>query len=272
MKPPAGYAVERVLSSGPTATVALGTIGGGSGAPPCVLKWASTARGAEAIDRERRALEALGGGFGVPRLLAAWPGGIAIARIHGVTLAEAAPGLFADRGRRHAAVAATFERLAALHDAGDARGALAFVHGDVSPDNVYLDPSGTAASIADFGLSHWRDAPPPADGVFRGTLLYAPPEIARGEPADARADVFALAASLLHVALGVPLRDPGASPAALLVEAGARPFDASHPWARLAYERFDQGVAARLLGCLAFEPEGRPRRPEGACYCVGRLG
>src|SRR5205823_4768550 len=106
--------------------------------------------------------------------------------------------------------------LASIHEAADKRGPLRVVHRDITPSNVYVTDDAGSAILADFGLARWRGGGPPQDGAFRGTLLYAAPELARCDAdVDARADLFALAASLLHVASGAPPRS-ASSAAALL--------------------------------------------------------
>jgi serine/threonine protein kinase len=136
------------------------------------------------------------------------------------------------------------------------------VHGDISPTNLLVTEAREArAVLVDFGLATWLGAPPLDAGPFRGTLAYAAPETARGEPLDGRADDFALAASLLHAATDVPLRAvpvEGAGAAALF-DAGSRALDASHPWRTQAHALFDGRLADALLACLAFDPRDRPR-------------
>lgn len=161
--------------------------------------------------------------------------------------------------RFESAVHSTFAALAAVHEAYDARGPLAIVHADVSPDNVLVAEDCAAATLIDFGLSQWRDAKASAETTpraFRGTALYAAPELARGETIDARADLFALAATLLQSLCGIPPRRAEGA-AALLVAAGETPID---DWARDASARIDEGLAARLRRCVAFDKAQRPLR------------
>lgn len=85
------------------------------------------------------------------------------------------------------------------------------VHRDVKPDNVWLTASGTA-KLGDFGLALLLDAPAPT-GRIAGSVGYMPPEQALGRPVDARADLYALGATLYELLTGAPPfgreRDPG---------------------------------------------------------------
>ncbi len=67
--------------------------------------------------------------------------------------------------------------LEAVHEAG-------LVHRDVKPENVMLTRTGRVV-VMDFGLTS-----PSGSGSIGGTPAYMPPEQARGEATDARADVF----------------------------------------------------------------------------------
>jgi len=86
------------------------------------------------------------------------------------------------------------------------------VHRDVKPGNILLRTDGRAV-VADFGVARRdTDATLTATGQFVGSPLHMAPEQVRGEPADARTDVFALGACLYEL---LTLRSPfeGASPA-----------------------------------------------------------
>ncbi|AKU99962.1 serine/threonine protein kinase [Labilithrix luteola] len=150
------------------------------------------------------------------------------------------------------ATRASFAALATLHEATDARGGLAVVHGDVSPANLAIDDEGRTATLLDLGLATFRDAPR-RDGAFRGTLAYAAPEVARGEPPTVRSDLFALAATLLHgVTFAISRR--GTTAAALLLNAAEVPI--LSPELRKIAER-GPGHAA-IVACLAHDAEARP--------------
>jgi serine/threonine-protein kinase len=153
------------------------------------------------------------------------------------------------------AARAAFEALSRVQEAADADGPLGIVHGDISPSNVAIAHGGDVAVLLDFGLASGRAWPRAAGGPFRGTARYAAPEAARSEPFDGRADVFALAASLLHAVAGEPPR-AATSLGAAIAEAAEAPIDA---WAERAARSLPPNVAAVLVRCVAFEAGARPR-------------
>jgi streptogramin lyase/predicted Ser/Thr protein kinase len=84
-------------------------------------------------------------------------------------------------------------------DAAHARG---LIHRDIKPANVLLD--GDHAYLTDFGLTKRLTGETTMTGSGRwvGTLGYISPEQIRGQPVDARADVYALGALLFYVLTG----------------------------------------------------------------------
>jgi serine/threonine protein kinase len=91
------------------------------------------------------------------------------------------------------------------------------VHRDLKPTNVFLTPHGV--KLLDFGLArtfHDDGALPDNDltqtGFVMGTPRYMSPEQWKGQPADARTDLFAVGAILFEMLTGAP-PFPGNSPA-----------------------------------------------------------
>ena len=91
--------------------------------------------------------------------------------------------------------------LAAAHDQG-------LVHRDIKPANILLDQGVDRLVITDFGLARAvDDASVTRTGVIAGTPQYMSPEQARGEPVDARSDLFSLGSVLYTACTGrVPFR------------------------------------------------------------------
>jgi serine/threonine protein kinase len=103
-------------------------------------------------------------------------------------------------------VLAVLSALEAFHKAG-------IVHRDLKPANIVLSESGT--KLLDFGIAKYTplnslqdtmttlpDATIP--GVFLGTPRYASPEQFRGQPVDARSDLFSLGAIFYEMLTGQP--------------------------------------------------------------------
>jgi serine/threonine protein kinase len=97
--------------------------------------------------------------------------------------------------------------LVLLAQAADALGyahSMGIVHRDVKPSNMLVGPADQLMLI-DFGLAEALDDPARTDdGLLLGTPHYLAPEQARGEPADARSDQYALAAVAYELLTGRP--------------------------------------------------------------------
>ena len=84
--------------------------------------------------------------------------------------------------------------LQAAHAAG-------IVHRDLKPGNVMLLPD-DSVRILDFGLAKVRDQSVTDSGAILGTTSYMAPEQIRGDPVDARADLWALGVVLYQMLTG----------------------------------------------------------------------
>jgi eukaryotic-like serine/threonine-protein kinase len=157
--------------------------------------------------------------------------------------------------------------LADLHELADGAGALAIIHGDVSPDHVFAAADG-ATQLVDFGGARFRGMAAVISDD-RGTLPFAAPELARGDAELAREhDVYALAATLVAFATGEPLAR-ATNAAALLLEIGER---------GVRVELADQvpGVDAAgreaLRAALAFDPKERLASARELANRLGQRG
>ncbi|MGP3939693.1 MULTISPECIES: serine/threonine-protein kinase [Streptomyces] len=130
------------------------------------------------------------------------------------------------------------------------------VHGDVTPENVLITEEGVA-KLTDFGISRalWSEATMTRTGGVRGKPPYLPPEVARGDAADRKSDVFSLGATLYAAIEG---RSPYG--------------EASHPMAYVA--RAIEGyietphragpLVDPLTALLNVEPKRRPAADQAA--------
>ncbi|MCW2994917.1 MAG: protein kinase, partial [Conexibacter sp.] len=100
-------------------------------------------------------------------------------------------------GRAAAIVAQVAGALDAAHAAG-------LVHRDVKPANILIN--GDHAYLSDFGITRFQSSETRItdSGNWIGTVDFMAPEHLRGEPTDARADVYALGCVLYTALTGTP--------------------------------------------------------------------
>ncbi|GAA4259087.1 hypothetical protein GCM10022255_082370 [Dactylosporangium darangshiense] len=113
------------------------------------------------------------------------------------------------------------------------------MHRDLTPDSIYLDRSGRSV------LANFANARPGTEAVLAadGSVEYFSPEQRRGEPLDARSDLFTLGAILYELMTGqVPAVAEDAPPAGP---------DELHPQLVSLIER-----------ALSVDPAGRPQSAE----------
>jgi tetratricopeptide (TPR) repeat protein/predicted Ser/Thr protein kinase len=100
-----------------------------------------------------------------------------------------------DEGTAIALAIEIADGLEAAHRAG-------IVHRDIKPTNILIS-AGDHAKILDFGLAQLAsDEQMTHPGTVVGTARYMSPEQARGEPADARSDLYSFGLVLHEMAIG----------------------------------------------------------------------
>ena len=94
--------------------------------------------------------------------------------------------------------------LSYAHERRDLNGSpLNIVHRDISPQNVIVTFSGDV-KVVDFGIakSDTKMMMETQSGKLKGKVPYMSPEQARGEPLDARSDIFAVGVILFELTTG----------------------------------------------------------------------
>lgn len=82
------------------------------------------------------------------------------------------------------------------------------IHRDIKPANILIEDGTNKVKLTDFGLARAEeDAKLTRTGYVAGTPLYMAPEQARGEPVDARSDLFSLGSVLYESLTGRPAFD-----------------------------------------------------------------
>src|SRR5579862_589377 len=94
--------------------------------------------------------------------------------------------------RRELPVAAKIEALAGVCDGLHHAHEKGIVHRDIKPSNIFLTTEGEA-KILDFGVARMAASKLTVMGRVLGTPFYMAPEQIRGNPCDARSDIFSLA-------------------------------------------------------------------------------
>ena len=145
------------------------------------------------------------------------------------------------------------DALGAAHSAG-------IVHRDVKPSNVILARTSESndgqftVKLVDFGVAAARDAKLTQTGTIIGTPAYMAPEQARGdEGIDARADLYAVGATLFELIVGRPPHF-GPTPVAIL----ARLVTTPAPRLGEVFSDVSPALDELVASLLALEPSDRP--------------
>jgi tetratricopeptide (TPR) repeat protein len=203
---------------------------------------------------------------------------LAMKLVRGQTLAA----LLAARTATPSDLVRTFEQVCDAVGYAHAEGV---IHRDLKPANVMVGAFGEV-QVMDWGLAKSETSGPKPDvsehqdarlaatqrGAFEtlagqvlGTPSYMAPEQARGEAADARADVFALGGILCAVLTGHPPH-VGRTPAEVIGRAAAG--DLSATFARLDGCGADAELVALCRRCLAPSSSDRPAHGEAVAEAV----
>lgn len=125
------------------------------------------------------------------------------------------------------------------------------VHRDIKPDNL-MQTSGGGTKIVDLGLA--APASEATGGKIQGTPHFMPPEQARGEAVDTRADLYALGASAWRMLTGeTPFQ--GSDARAILRAVQEQPL----PDLDELVDDVPAGVRALVIDLLRKDPDARPR-------------
>jgi serine/threonine-protein kinase len=181
---------------------------------------------------------------------------------------ELLDGRTVDAAARAAGGRLPLESALAIVDAGldvlAAAHAVAIVHRDVKPENLFLTRE-NRLKVLDFGVARFLEgASLTQAGELWGTAAFMAPEQARGESTlDHRADLWAAGAVLYSLLTGRDVHE-GRSDQIKLVQSATQP---AKPLARVAPE-LPPGVCAVVDRALAFD---RARRWQSALEMQGAL-
>ncbi|TPV93088.1 MAG: hypothetical protein B7733_22185 [Myxococcales bacterium FL481] len=143
------------------------------------------------------------------------------------------------------------EGLYYVHSRTDSSGRPAgLVHRDINPTNVHVGYDGLC-KVVDFGIAATRATALAGTGQFAGKLSYMAPEQLDGQPADARADIFAVGIMLYEMCLGQRLfRGPA-------VEVRRRILDGDFALPTFVDPAFPPSLEAVIVKALEADPGER---------------
>ncbi|MGE0528717.1 MAG: serine/threonine-protein kinase, partial [Bdellovibrionales bacterium] len=124
---------------------------------------------------------------------------IAMEYIEGVPLSEVCMNLALPAVEAVPLILQVLEGLSALHDK-------AIIHRDIKPQNLLLQRDGLV-KIVDLGVAkiYAESSVQTVAGIVLGTGNYLAPEVAAGQPATTRSDLWATGAVLYELMTGTPL-------------------------------------------------------------------
>lgn len=135
---------------------------------------------------------------------------------------------------------------------------LGVIHSDVKPANVMLDRRG-GVFVADFGIARLAESAT-ATMAAAGTPAYMAPEQCRGEPVDARTDLYALGILLFEMVTGGErpfMGDSAGTTGSTYEKVRWEQLNAPPPSPREFNPRVSPGLEAVILRCLQKDPAAR---------------
>ncbi|MPZ81465.1 MAG: protein kinase [Actinophytocola sp.] len=143
------------------------------------------------------------------------------------------------------AVARLADQLLSALDAAHAAGV---VHRDVKPSNIMVMPNGRV-KLTDFGIAQSTDDPRlTSSGILVGSPTYIAPERIKGADADAKSDLWALAAVLFYAVEGHSPFERSSTAATMHAIVSEVPF----------LTRCQGPLASVIMGLLNQVPAARP--------------
>lgn len=148
--------------------------------------------------------------------------------------------------------------LEAAHECG-------FIHRDIKPQNILLDPTGEA-KLTDFGIVHIpRDTAFTSSGTVFGTADYISPEQAQGLPLGPTTDVYSLGVVLYEMLTGA-LPFTGTTPMAVAVQHATAPI----PPPRRVNASVPECVERIVVRALRKDPRRRYSSAPALCAALER--
>ena len=220
--------------------------------------------------REARAAAAVGHDHVVPVHQVGEDGGVPFL-VMPLLRGESLEGRLQRRRRLPAAEVARIGREAALGLA--AAHAAGLIHRDVKPSNLWLEEMdggapGGRVRVLDFGLARPEEDDERLTGTnaLLGTASYMAPEQARGEPVDARADLFSLGCVLYRMATGKP-PFTGASLTAVLTQIATH----NPPPPHAVESSTPPALSDLVMRLLSKDPAGRPTSAREVADALRRI-
>ena len=134
------------------------------------------------------------------------------------------------------------------------------IHRDLKPENIILEPmraGGDFVKVVDFGLAKMRLETAPSitsPGIVCGTPEYMSPEQGRGDPLDARSDLYAVGVILYQLLAGRLPFEADSPTQVVLMHISKPPTD---PRQVAPGRRIPESMVGVLMKMLSKEPEDR---------------